>query len=156
MKNEKENTKQVLVVAPKEGRLLMPGGLPHVVKLDSTATDGGFELYAVELDSGMEGPSHIHHKDPETFYILEGEVQFMINDGIVNAEPGTTVHVPPGALHGLKNSTSTKARMLVIVAPAGVEEFFNELDQLYNDQIFDLKKIMEVANKYNTEFVVPE
>jgi quercetin dioxygenase-like cupin family protein len=68
---------------------------------------------------------HIHHREDETFYVLEGEITFSIGDRTIKATPGTMVFAPRDVVHSF-TIDSEQVRILVMSTPAGVEDFFKE------------------------------
>ena len=61
---------------------------------------------------------HIHPDKFDSFYILEGELEFTIGDEIVRATAGSFVAAPPGIRHGFRNPGPGRARFLNIHAPS--------------------------------------
>jgi mannose-6-phosphate isomerase-like protein (cupin superfamily) len=86
-----------------------------VVKVSREEIDG------LEIDCGPGyGPDpHTHEIKVDSFYILEGELDFTLGDRIVRAEPGTFVSAPPGAVHGFKSPGPGRTRFLNFHTPAG-------------------------------------
>ena len=69
-----------------------------------------------------EGPPlHEHASEDDSFYILEGEVTFIVEDGEIVAAPGTFVLVPPGVRHSFANRGDAVARFVNVHAPAGFD-----------------------------------
>jgi quercetin dioxygenase-like cupin family protein len=78
------------------------------------------ELEAIELRfgpefEGVEPHSHPDHVD--SFYVLEGEVEFTVGDEIVRVGPGSYVAAPIGVVHGFRNAGHDELRMLNVHAP---------------------------------------
>lgn len=71
-------------------------------------------------------PPHIHTREAESFYVLQGEFEFLAEDHWIKAAPGSFVHVPKGSLHTLKNAGDFVGRLLTLVVPAGLDRFFEE------------------------------
>src|SRR5262245_40693867 len=71
-------------------------------------------------------PLHVHSREEEGFYILEGEITFTIEDRAITAGRGTFASLPPGVRHAFRNNSESTARMLILVAPAGLEKMFEE------------------------------
>ena len=63
----------------------------------------------------------MHPDEDDSFYILEGELTFMLGGEDVVAPAGTFVLVPPGVEHGFRNDTTEPVRILNIHAPAGFD-----------------------------------
>jgi quercetin dioxygenase-like cupin family protein len=66
---------------------------------------------------GFEVEPHRHDDHVDSFYVLDGEVEFMLEDGAVRAGPGTWFSAPPGTLHGFRNPGPGRARVLNVHAP---------------------------------------
>jgi mannose-6-phosphate isomerase-like protein (cupin superfamily) len=103
-------------------------------------------------------PPHVHQREDETFYILEGRFSFLCGDREEIMEAGSFVYIPRGTLHTFRNVGMTKGRLLVTVTPAGLEDFFYQIgtiaDGLPEPPPFDpaiLGKLVELAGKYGME-----
>jgi len=83
----------------------------------------GVSIMEFEFDDAFVVDPHTHDDHTDSFYVLEGEVEFTVGDDTVRLGPGTVVSVPPGARHGFRGVAGT-ARMLNFHAPdAGFTEF---------------------------------
>jgi quercetin dioxygenase-like cupin family protein len=89
-------------------------------------TGGVFTLVEVKVPPGGGPPLHIHHREDEAFFVLEGEMAFTLGDRRIVARPGAFVQGPRGLPHRFKNESSAPARLLVYVTPPGIENFFQE------------------------------
>jgi quercetin dioxygenase-like cupin family protein len=98
-------------------------GCLFTVLADSEETGGQFGLIESLSPKGAEPPRHIHRREDETFYVLEGEITFYVGDETYEAPPGTFVSAPRGVPHSYTFETDMIC-MLVLVAPGGFEEFF--------------------------------
>jgi mannose-6-phosphate isomerase-like protein (cupin superfamily) len=98
------------------------------------------------------GPDpHIHTREDETFFLLEGQLEFMLGDETIVAGPGDFVNVPRGTVHRFKNTGTETARMVLTFTPAGIERWFGEtLVRAPNDvSAEDIpNNIEEVAARY--------
>jgi quercetin dioxygenase-like cupin family protein len=88
-------------------------------------TQAQFALTEVVARKGNAPPPHIHHREDETFYVLEGEITVSVGDRIIKATPGTMVFLPRDTAHSFVIE-SEHLRMLVLLAPAGLENWFKE------------------------------
>lgn len=95
-----------------------------------TGQDTGGKYAIVEGFCTPQGgpPPHFHTREDENFYVLAGEVEFMVEGKLTKVGPGTTVSVPKGTLHTYKALTPG-TRILVEVVPAGLEAFFAEVGE---------------------------
>ena len=75
----------------------------------------GMEL---TVDAGFDVTPHQHEGQVNSFFVLEGEVEFAVDGAYTRAGPGSWMSAPPGALHGLRNGGAEPARVLFIRAPA--------------------------------------
>jgi uncharacterized RmlC-like cupin family protein len=72
-------------------------------------------------------PTHVHSREEEGFYVLEGEITFHVSGEQLVAGAGTFANMPVGTPHSFKNESGKPARMLISVAPAGLEQMFIEV-----------------------------
>lgn len=105
------------------GRLTNYAGHLFDWKLLGEASGGAFSLAEVTGWQGGEPPLHVHAREDEFFYILEGEVTFKIGDEVTHVGPGDFVWAPRNVPHAFMLDTPT-ARMLIGFLPAGQEELF--------------------------------
>jgi quercetin dioxygenase-like cupin family protein len=90
-------------------------------------TGGAYASFEALVPPGGGPPPHVHTREAESFYVLEGEVTFRAGDETVRAGAGTFVHLPPGLAHSFRNESDAPARMIITVTPAGLEEMFFEV-----------------------------
>jgi len=111
----------------KHGHLKLKGVNSNVldVKVSGSDTDGGFVMFEqTSLSQGKGTPLHVHHKQDEVFYVVEGEYYFQIGDDKFRAFAGDTVFLPMKVPHAW-TQVSPKGKMTVTFQPAGkMESFF--------------------------------
>jgi mannose-6-phosphate isomerase-like protein (cupin superfamily) len=95
--------------------------------LSGKDTDGAFSLTHCYFREGKQfaPPPHYHQFEDETFYILEGEMEFYVGDKQFNAGPGDVVFAPRNVPHHF-NIISKTAKALLLINPAGLETIFKE------------------------------
>jgi quercetin dioxygenase-like cupin family protein len=103
-------------------------GLRFSFLAEAADTGGAYSLMEVQARPGMEPPQHIHTREDEAFYILDGAWTFRCGEDISEANPGTLVFLPRGLVHGF-TAHDESCRALVILSPAGLEAAFRELSQ---------------------------
>jgi mannose-6-phosphate isomerase-like protein (cupin superfamily) len=101
--------------------------LTAAVLLDSPATAGAVSVIEVALPPRWDGPPLHHHDFDEAFYVLDGELTFMVGDQLREAGPGTMTFAPRGTHHTLANCADVPARYLLTCTPAGFERMFKRL-----------------------------
>jgi quercetin dioxygenase-like cupin family protein len=92
-------------------------------------TNGKYAIWEAIVPPGGGPPPHTHSREEEGFYILEGEITFQVGEQRFTAGPGTFANMPIGSLHSFRNESRTTARMLISIAPAGLEQMFFEVGQ---------------------------
>jgi quercetin dioxygenase-like cupin family protein len=123
------NSKAVAVRKPTEGRTITIVGDVYRFLAVSDDTNGKYAMWEAIVLPGGGPPPHVHSREEESFYILEGEITFSFGEGRLVASAGTFANVSVGTLHSFKNETNRPAKMLISVAPAGLEEMFFEVGQ---------------------------
>lgn len=103
---------------------------------------------------------HSHPNFEETFFVLEGEVTFRSENGLFLAQKGATVCIPKGgAIHNFKNNADQPAKLLCIVIPAGLDDYFVEEDEVINVNMgkeMNLKSSIKIiSKKYDQELYDP-
>ena len=108
---------KAVVVKPGEGHRV-----GNVEFLARSADTPRFNLAVIVIQPHRGGPPiHAHAAEDDSFYILEGELTFRVEDDEVVASPGTFVLVPPGLQHTFRNDGDAPVRMVNVHAPAGFD-----------------------------------
>ena len=94
--------------------------------LTGEQTGGTFFLAEVSVPPGGGPPPHIHRREEETFYVQQGTLTVQVGGKTLQASPGDCVYLPRGIMHCFKNTGNVDAKFLVVVTPAGLENFFAE------------------------------
>jgi quercetin dioxygenase-like cupin family protein len=110
-----------------EGRTIAVVGDVYRFLATGEDTNGKYALWEAVVPPGGGPPPHVHSREEEGFYVLEGEITFTINGERVVAGAGTFANMPVGTPHSFKNESGQPARMLISVAPAGLEKMFFEV-----------------------------
>jgi quercetin dioxygenase-like cupin family protein len=106
---------QAVLLGPGEGEVLSGAKRRIYVRYEGPE----YEVMEFECEPGF-GPvdPHVHEDHTDSFYVLEGEVEFTIGDEIIRAGPGTWVAAPAGVRHGFSIPGPQPVRFLNIHAPA--------------------------------------
>src|SRR5207248_1646151 len=126
-------------------------------------TDGKYALFEAVVGPGGGPPPHVHSREEEGFYVLEGEITFTVNGERVVAGAGTFANMPAGTPHAFKNESSKPARMLISVAPAGLERMFLEVGVPLPEGATtaspptkdEIEKLLAVAPGYGITILLP-
>jgi mannose-6-phosphate isomerase-like protein (cupin superfamily) len=145
-----------IIVKAGEGRLLSFGTVQMVVKEDATHTRGTLGIAEAEVPphGDTTPPPHIHHAHEEGFYVLEGELEFVVGTEHVRVGQGSFVMVPIGVAHTFSNPTEKPARFLATFTPARYLRYFEEMNQLYQASASPShQQLAELMSRYDTEVV---
>jgi mannose-6-phosphate isomerase-like protein (cupin superfamily) len=104
-------------------------GDTYTFKGVSENTGDAFILLEVGIPPQSSPPPHLHHREDEAYYVLEGEMEVMDGDRTFVAGAGSFVFLPRGTLHRFKNIGAQTAKMLIMAIPAGLEKFIREVGQ---------------------------
>lgn len=96
---------------------------------DRAAADFAFVENVVPGHWSGRGP-HFHRRHEELFYVVDGELQFLLDGEAVPAPAGTFVGVPPGVVHAFRNLTGVPARWVGTIAPHDLEGYFARLSEI--------------------------
>lgn len=136
--------------------LWLMGAVLEIV-LDGEQTGGTLAIAEDRSDPGFGPPPHVHTREDETFYVLEGEYLFAGGDVEVRARPGDVVHMPKGHVHWWRNVGDGPGRHLEIFVPAGLERMFEEVGEPVGDPNEappppDPQCLLAAAPRYGVEF----
>ena len=118
------------------------------VKVSAEDSGGAYTLMEDNLKASFALGLHRHDHHAETFYFLEGCVDFYADGEWIRATPGTTIHVPPGMPHACRAS-GEPAKMLMIYQPAGFDGFLAELGTMTESDFADEAKMAALNEKYD-------
>jgi len=90
-------------------------------------TDGRFTVFEQTTPAGWGPPRHVHAKEDEIVYVLDGTYEVSLGDERRTVSAGGCAILPRGIPHGFRNVGETPARFVCVVAPGGLEEFFLEI-----------------------------
>jgi mannose-6-phosphate isomerase-like protein (cupin superfamily) len=92
-----------------------------VIKAGAADTGGQMTIIEVTEPPNMDGPLHVHHREDEGFWILEGSASFEVGDTVIKARAGDYVFGPRDIPH--RYSTGNEGcRLLFIMTPGGFED----------------------------------
>ncbi len=134
--------------------------------IKATAADTGGQMTIVEVTEhpGVEAPLHVHHRDDEGFWILEGDVTLTVGDAIIEASAGDYVFGPRDIPHAYKVG-DRGCRMLFIMTPGGLEEVLRATSEPAPSRTLpplseaepspeEIEGVKAVVKEYGYEFLV--
>jgi quercetin dioxygenase-like cupin family protein len=149
---------------PRQGRTVAVVGDVYRFLAMGEDTGGRYAMLEAFVSPGGGPPPHVHSREDEGFYILEGEITFTIGDQRLVASAGMFASMPIGTPHSFKNETKKPARMLVSIAPAGLEKMFFEFavplpegsTSALPPTKEEIDKLIAIAPKYGIKILLPQ
>ena len=108
------------------GRAFWGPGDHYTFLVTGEESGGAYFVMEALVPPGGGPPPHIHTREDETFYLLEGQLEFLSGDETIVAGRGDFVSVPRGTVHRFKNTGDDTARVILTFTPAGIEHWFEE------------------------------
>jgi len=126
------------------------------VKVSAADTGGHYTLMEDNLKATFALGLHLHRHHAETFYILEGLIDFHVDGAWMTAEPGACLHVPPGIEHACTLAEGCEAgRMLMIYQPSGFDGYLAELGAMTDADFENAEKMRALELKYDIVNIGP-
>ena len=162
-KTDKNMSRTFIINTPPQGCTVAVVGDVYRFLATGDDTDGKYALWEAIVPPGGGPPPHVHSREEEGFYILEGEITFTVNGERVVATAGMFANMPVGTPHSFKNESDKPAKMLISVAPAGLERMFFEVGVPLAEGATtalpptkeEIEKLLAVAPRYGIEIKLP-
>jgi quercetin dioxygenase-like cupin family protein len=138
-----------------EGELVHIFGVPIHIRLRAGETNGALGLFESHDPAGDGPPPHIHHREDETFHILEGDYEFRVGDRSIRARPGDTLFAPRSVPHSYRCLSPEGGRISVTLTPAGFDAFFQQVGAMSPAEQKDFPRIAQLAADFGLEFLAP-
>ena len=154
---------QAVIRQPGKGRTVAVVGDVYRFLATGEDTSGKYALFEALVPPGGGPPPHVHSREEEGFYIFEGEITFTIGDQRLVASAGMFANMPVGTPHSFKNESNQPAKLLISVAPAGLEKMFFECGVPLPEGSTaavpptkaEIERLLAVAPRYGIEIKLP-
>lgn len=145
--------KNIKTIDNNQGHKLNIAGGAYRIIVSGKDTNGAYAIIEMTVPVGAGPVPHAHPNFEEIFYIIEGELNFRSETGHYTAQKGATVSIPKGGIiHNFKNNSDKPAKLLCTVIPAGLDDFFVEVNEFIHsnqNKQTDLKeRIQLISEKY--------
>jgi quercetin dioxygenase-like cupin family protein len=138
-------SRQAFVMLPEQyGEPLDVVG-EHITVLASKERTGGYEIFLQEGPEGSGPPPHSHDWD-ESFFVIEGRVDFGFGDDALTAEAGALVHIPSGTTHWFRFAPGG-GRMLSISGHGNASQLFTDIDREIPAGAPDIPLLVAIARR---------
>jgi quercetin dioxygenase-like cupin family protein len=128
--SDRHTARQAFTLTAGQGRTARPlnvVGEPTLVKVGPADTGGALALFHLTAPPMSGPPLHVHSREDEVFYVLDGELVFEMDGRRETIGAGGSVFLPRGVTHRYQNFTARDARVLLVVTPGAFHDFFLEL-----------------------------
>lgn len=113
--------------AKDTGTMVLGPGDTYTFLATTEETDGAYFVLEGLVPHGAGPPPHIHHDQVETFYVVEGQLEIMVDGQVHEVQAGGFVHVSKGSPHSFINRSQAPVKFIATFVPAvNVEKFFRE------------------------------
>ena len=134
------------------GERLVFGEVAMVVRVASESTGGAFALFE-EAEPMVDTPTHVHEREDELFFVLEGEHLYEVGDEQFRLGPGGLVLAPRGVPHSQRRIVPGVGRQLVLVSPGGLEGFFRHLAAAHENGTLGPEAYAAASERYGITWV---
>jgi len=144
-----------LAVSPSGGQVHHVLGAPYRFLVTSEASGGAFALIEAVAPAGSAVPRHLHAREDETFFVLEGAMEVQCQNSVIELEKNATAVLPRGIPHSYRNPGDSPARYLVLITPGGFEKCLEEFGRFPVNQPPDPEMLAAIGKRYGLEFLPP-
>ncbi len=157
--------RKVVVRAPGEGPATWAMGSLFERLASGGDTGGTMDVSLVTQPPGIATPLHVHSREDEAFYILDGTMTYRAGDDVHHLSAGSFIYLPRGVPHAFRITGTTPVRFLGFIAPAGLMGLYDEVgmparerrlpgnDGLSIEQ--EVPRWIETSPRYGLEVVGP-
>ena len=156
----------VFTVDAEAGESLSVVGDTYRLLITGAQTGEAFAVVNMLIPPGGGPGPHAHAGFQESFFVVEGEVVVKTKEQTYTARKGSFVSIPKGGVvHDFKNESATAAHLLCLLAPAGLDKFFQEIGRPVAPGTFlppppmdpaAQKKLQAIAEKYGQQVFPPD
>jgi quercetin dioxygenase-like cupin family protein len=157
------STVEPIALHRDEGEALWFLGSLVMVRSSAGTTGGQVAVLEHQSPPGSGSPLHVHSREDEWFYVIEGSLTFWVGGTVIEAPTGAFVYGPRGIPHTFQVSSPEPARFLLVTEPAGFEAFVRAVAEPAQTLTIppppgeppDLQRLVETAAQYGIEITGP-
>ena len=142
---------QPIFVPVHSGKKLEFRAVTH--KLTGQQTGDAYYLFESVFGPGDGNRLHIHHREDEVGYVVEGALEIRLADQTVVVGAGSIAHLPKNIPHAIRNPLMTPSRYLFMTIPAGLDRWFDALESAERDGIMDDGLYRKLSLDYGIEWL---
>ena len=143
----------VKIVGPGDGTEGFLGSIGVRFMIDGSEAGERFSLVEHPMSPrALAAPLHLHTREDEYSFVLEGRMGALLGDEVVEAGPGDLVFKPRNQWHTFWNAGDEPCRILELISPAGFEQFFEELSDMGGAITADPDDLTALGARYGLSF----
>jgi quercetin dioxygenase-like cupin family protein len=156
-----DHVAQAVALDPGAGEAIWFLQSRMTIKATAESTKGAYGLLEVVIPPGYSPPLHVHHREDESFYVLEGRLTLRCGDVTYSAAASSYIFLPGDVPHGFVVEGDTPVRMLNLLSPGGGEGFFVEAGRPADGEglppadPIDIARLRRAGSMYGAEIVGP-
>ena len=151
IKDDKFQQEPIVVPPGSDEQLNIGAKALHKIK--SSATNGVFSVMEFFTPPGKGVALHVHEREDELVYLLEGEIEVTLGDQKMKAVPGVMALLPRGIPHGFTNIGNKPSRLLDTILPGQFDNYFVELAALYKAGEPSKEQNEALSRKYRIRYL---
>jgi mannose-6-phosphate isomerase-like protein (cupin superfamily) len=141
------------IVGPNDGEEGFLGSIGVRFMIDAYEAGERFSLVEHPMSPrALAAPLHLHTREDEYSFVLDGRMGALLGDDVVEAGPGDLVFKPRNQWHTFWNAGDEPCRILEIISPAGFERFFQELSEMGGAINADPDELAALGARYGHYF----
>jgi len=126
-------------------------GEPVEILIASDTTAGHSATMTQSSPPGGGPPPHSHQNEDETFFVLDGEYEILLDGVSHKLLPGDAIHAMRGSIHTFRNIGEKMGKMLVQIVPGGLENYLEEISHFSAPE--GMPQVLEISKRYGITFV---
>jgi len=142
-----------VVVLPNSGEQLNIAGSQTFHKIKGSATNGAFSVMEFVTPPGKDVALHVHEREDELVYLLEGEIEVTLGNRKMKAVSGVMALLPRGIPHGFTNIGNKPSRLLDTILPGQFDNYFVELAALFAAGDPSKEQVDGLSGKYRIKYL---
>src|SRR5579875_660350 len=151
---------QPYILQANEGEAIWYATTRMTLKATSKSTGGTLSLVEIVAAPDTALPWHVHRRDDEMLYILDGLLFIKCGDELFEGCPGAFIFLPRSIPHSFKVVSETMARFLVLGIPAGIDQYFVDtgtpaLEEGLRPQPIDFQQMAAISTRHGIEILGP-
>jgi quercetin dioxygenase-like cupin family protein len=150
---DNKSQQEPIVVPSDSGEKLNIAGSHTFHKIKSRDTSGVFSVMEFVTPPGKGVALHVHEREDEFVYLLEGEIEVTLGNQKMKAVPGVMALLPRGIPHGFTNTGNKPSKLLDTILPGQFDNYFVELAALYAAGDPSGEQIDALSRKYRIKYL---